>query len=363
MTWSMAISAPYRRRHQGCHAITLVELMVSLSVLGVLVGVLSGILNSVSRGWTYSTARIGEFRQAREAFESMNRRLREATLNTYLDYFDATGLSRTPATAASFVPVRYGRASELRFLAGPASGMGLPVPTVSHAVFFAAPTGYTSGPTTFSGLDSVLNTRGYYVEWNDDVSIPAFIAPSKPRLRYRLMEFQQPSEQLSVFKYTEANPAYAGKEWFVDAFKKTPVPSRVIAENIVALIIQPKLAPADEKQLRDSGVIGSGVPAGTALAPNYLYDSTLGSSVPALNPKHQLPPVLSVTLVAVDEREVARLPSSELPLQTDLTARFLKAADFATDLAWLTQTLGAQGVVCRVFSTELRINAAKWSRE
>jgi uncharacterized protein (TIGR02599 family) len=359
----MSIGLQPCRLRRGRLALTLVELMVSLSVLGVLVGVLAGIFNSVSRSWTYSTARIGEFREAREAFESMNRRLREATLNTYLDYLDSNGLSRTPATAATFVPVRYGRASELRFLAGPASDMGLPQTTGSHAVFFAVPNGYTNNSATFSGLDSLLNTWGYYVEWNDDLSVPAFLTPQRPRLRYRLMEFQQPSEQISVFAHTQANSAYTGKDWFLDAFKNQPVPSRVLAENIVALIIQPKLASADEKQLRDSGVIGGGVPPGTALAPNYLYDSTLGSNVPALNSRHQLPPVLSVTLVAVDERELARLPNSELPLQTDLASRFRKAGDHAADLAWLTETLRAQGVVCRVFSTELRINAAKWSRE
>lgn len=187
------------------------------------------------------------------------------------------------------------------------------------------------------------------------------------RWRYRLMEFQQPSQRITVFPLTQAQPGYKGKEWFLDAFKAQEPPARVLAENVVALILQPKLAAAEEKRLKDAGIIAANAPAGTALAPGYLYDSVASSGVPELNPKHQLPPVLSVTLVALDEREWTRRLASNAgaldALRTLLASRFSDAGRLSGDLAALTHFLRDQGVVSRMFSTDLRINAAKWSRE
>jgi uncharacterized protein (TIGR02599 family) len=71
----------------------------------------------------------------------------------------------------------------------------------------------------------------------------------------------------------------------------------VLADNIIALIILPKLAPADRTGSTDYI---------KDLSPNYLYDSWRilaqdPSSISRSARFNQLPPIVQVTMIAIDE--------------------------------------------------------------
>ena len=196
-----------------------------------------------------------------------------------------------------------------------------------HAVFFQAPLGSVNDRSDYAGRDTLLNTCGYYVEFNSNAPLrPAFINAMTPvpaaRCRYRLMELVEPSESFSLYGLEAAaggNGSYHAMTWFSSLIYPTGFsagggsrPVSVAAENIVALIILPRLSPGDEKV----GNYNDG-----SLSPSYLYDSTAAAATqsttdPNLNPKNQLPPVLQVTMVAVDEGSFARFEAAKPPRQT-----------------------------------------------
>jgi uncharacterized protein (TIGR02599 family) len=116
---------------------TLAELLVASAILALLVVLLLTMVNQTSKTWKSTSGKIEEFRGARDAFDTITRRMGQATLNTYLDY----------VTNSSGVPVSYGRQSELRFLSGTTTNILSSLalsnqPTMS--VFFQAPNGFST---------------------------------------------------------------------------------------------------------------------------------------------------------------------------------------------------------------------------
>jgi uncharacterized protein (TIGR02599 family) len=356
---------------------TLVEMLVAMSIVTLMLVMLLTISNNISATWKRTAAKTEQFREARMGFEAMTRRLSQATLNTYWDYDN-------PAA-----PTRYIRQSELRFISGPANSVISAGSTqrFSHCVFFQAPLGFTTN-SAYSGLENLLNTWGYYVEWNnDDQQVPDFIATAanrnaQRRWRFRLMEFMQPADQMNLYHFTSGltsgtsgtpkNNSYTGTDWFSPAVNATPPPAYVLAENIVALVILPKLAEADQQ---------SGGYNDASLAPNYLYDST-GKSMSTtekkdLNPTNQLPPVVQVTIVAVDEVSMIRYLSRTDPANNGnapslpIDNYFSKADQYDRDLlvdptdgsTSLSEVLIGEQLNYRVFTTSVVMKGAKWSRE
>ena len=140
----------------------------------------------------------------------------------------------------------------------------------------------------------------------------------------------------------------------------------MLAENVVALIILPKLSPGDQ---------AAGSYTDSSLAPNYTYDSTLpgaGSTDPNLDSQTQLPPLVTVTIVAVDETSYSRFQGTSTAMPTNLTPNslFQNAGDtkdatnagFARDLQTLEGNLQVDHLSYRVFTTDVSIKSAKWSR-
>ena len=327
-----------------------------MSVLALLLVVMAAILNQTTTAWRSTRGKIEQFRQARDAFESMGRKISQSTLNTYWDYLDASGAARTAANSGTFVPVRYARQSELRFISGPAlagTATGAP-PRPTHSIFFVAPLGEVDD-SNYSGLQNLLNTWGYYVEYEDDSKLrPDFVTiPTKSR--FRLMELMQPSEAMTLYSYTSGNSTYAGKEWFTDALAGTSPPVHVLAENVIALVLLPKLTPQEDS-------------TGTLLSPSYTYDSTVKRATAAINSKNQLPPVVQITMVAIDETSANRMTAADnADLQTELGKRFTgsdqSASQYADDLTKLEQYLVDKRINYRIFTTNVSIKGAKWSRE
>lgn len=337
-------------------AFTLVEMMVSMSILSLLVICLVQIVNSAGSAWSTSRTKVEQYRAAREAFQSITRRLSYATLNTYWDYeYTGSGTQQNPS--------KYVRKSELRFLCDETAVLATraqmpPAKRPGHCVFFQAPAGITSDD--YRGLDTSLNTFGFYVEFGSDKPFqPPFISSAglPERHRYRLFQSTLVSEQLNVY----ATPT--SLNW-VSVPMATPTVDRpggakaILAENVICLLLHPKTAPEED-------------PTGTALAPSYAYDSTKSRPAP-FDSFHQLPPLIQVTMIALDETSAARIDSGEaapplIPPGLFSTTEDRSAQHFVEDLATLENALSnpATGprLNYRVFTTNVSVRAAKWSRE
>lgn len=389
-------------------AFTLVELIVSMVVLTLLLVLFEQLTSDTQKTMSTTMGRLEQFRGARQAFEGITRRLGQATLNTYWDYSYSGNNS---------VPTGYMRQSELRFISGSTLALGIapsdhPLNRPTHAIFFQAPLGLVANAADYHGLNHLLNTWGYCIEYGDDSQLrPGFLAgldrPPPLRYRFRLVELQEPSESFSLYLKEAAlntgpnasggNAAYTQKDWFSTALGDIPKssdakpptrPVHVLAENVVALIILPKLTKADQKTASGDALYDD-----SSLSPFYLYDSTSTSNngktspnyspptpdTPAarvdLNPKNQLPPVVQVTMVAVDEASYARFqtrlpdpaaaPDFKFPTAAESQNYRVKDANGNDrgDLKKLQDTLQSNRLNYRVFTTDVSLKAAKWSRD
>ena len=352
-------------------AFTLVEVLVSAAIVVVLMGIMISMTDQTQRLMRSTSAKVEQFQVARVGFEAMTRRLAQATLNTYWDYkYGKNGLPET-----------YQRSAELRFatgltttLTGGSGANGNIRP--GHGVFFHLPNGSVEDQVAFGSLDHLINVAGYFVEIGSDKdTLPAFLEKFVPaRKRYRLMEMMQPSEKLKTYKYDIASsPAY----WFAPLVTGTDRPVRVLAENVVALIVLPRLSVADEVQwMRDTGKDPKDAKNRPVLAPLYSYDTTNDKVVdPVLNPRNQLPPVIQVAMVAVDEPGGKLLEDkfgSDPYLGINYSSLFrdpkILEDDPATsapndgDLSKLEAILTKNRVTYRIFTTNVSVRGAKWSR-
>ena len=167
-------------RSGSSHAgFSLVEILVSLAVLAILLLINVQVIDQVQSTWAASNARVSQFREARTAFDILVRNISQATLNTYGDYnssYVATAATNAGATTA--ITTSYLRKSELQFICGASTGLlngggGDNFP--GHAVFFQAPLGISENPA-YVGLDRLLCSRGYFVQFSSDAPfIPTFL--------------------------------------------------------------------------------------------------------------------------------------------------------------------------------------------
>jgi len=451
--------------HRKLHAFSLLELLVSMAVLVILLLILMSIVDFITKSTTSATAQVGQYRESRRAFDTIARRISQATLATYGDAFSRAQWSGVPITR--FVTGQYqiaDRTSELRFVSSNIKALMASNPTenswplrFTHSVFFQAPLGFSQTSSNNTTVDITLNdlrlnTWGYFIEYGDEDET-SFPRPSIlqntgtiGRSRYRLMELMEPCEELTIYKYTSGwktwpredagrsyngitnsesyytknglltygtllqfgqtrtenygagkggamEPNLTGLEWLHVPIttreygnsngKSTPLRYRVLAENIIALVLLPQLSVQDETSL---SVIAAGTrTAGTYLAPNYTYDSSsmvanaqlqlataAGAAWRKINPRHQLPPIIRITMVAIDEKSASRLAKEEQTnnalqrmLRDDLfqVNRNNNAMDYSTDMRTLENFLKSKNINYRVFTTSVNINAAKWTRD
>ena len=386
-------------RSAAGRAFTLIELLVSVTFLVILMLVVSQVIGIVQRTWVRANSRVSQFREARQAFDTLSRSLSQATLNNYWDNeFDISG---TDAAGQQITLAKdYFRQSELQFICGPTSTV---IPAAAgnaqnypgHAVFFQAPLGIASLVATAAqgGNNQVVNTenmvnllcgRGYFVEWGTDATFrPAFLdalnnaVPVRSRLR--LMEYSPTAEKNRIYD-TNLRPITAhSKEWYEDVLNtgvqsaqetaQTRAFTRPIAENIIALVISPQLE-----------ATGNTTVSPSAIAPLFIYDSTLkvnpGSSPvnnSAQGTQHLLPPLLKVSMVALDERSgefLAREENSQMrtELLTAIAGKLQSAASLVEELdgeqgktGTLVQLLLDKKLNYRIFSTTIALKQSRWS--
>lgn len=366
-------------------AFTLVEVLVAAGIIVVIMVVLLQMTDQTQRLVKATSSKVEQFQDARVAFESMTRRLAQATLNSFWDYtYDKDGL-----------PNGYARKAELRFHSGPMQAIAGSNTTQwpGHGVFFQAPLGSVTDTTKLGAMDHLMNSWGYFVEVGTDANqYPGFLSTTvTPRKRYRLMEFMEPSEKMSVYRFqNDIN----NRLWFSQsiAIGSATRPVRVLAENVVALILLPRLAVADEKRINATtppvltGEIGSQSYEYTSLKtgnynPTKAENQTTNN--PVLNTMNQLPPVVQVVMVAIDEPSAKRLEDlygTDALLGIGTSPDALTGANLFTDPKKLNDTAnGTAGDLTRlqnllsssakpnirasyrVFSTNVTIKGAKWS--
>ncbi len=433
-------STPSPRPSKPRDGFTLVELIVSTALIAGIMVLLLGTVDQTQRLWQRQQSKTSQFQSARAAFESMSRRLSQATLNTYWKPHQVV----TGTEANNY---RFRRQSDLQFISGPMTRFlkaTAPVKNLNdpidenyptHSLFFAAPLGFTSyidksvpsaSLQQFRSLDSTLTGCGYFIEFGDDANVPAALRnatpPYPPRLRYRLMELTEPAERFNIYSRpmddsrlidprivdettTSSTANYYGGMvdtlrvpitswvrplWMKNLFTKEVVSgssmyrfpfARPIAENVVALIVLPKLA------VKDRVKVGTKTPDADVLelAPKYQFDSwrvlsgaTVKDTVTNANVDNRardnlLPPIVQLTMVVIDEPSAIRMSlkqtgkpdwankpsalfqdgSSEKKYLSDITELEKRITDYNNN----------GRVQYRIFTTDVVIRGSKWSRD
>jgi len=355
---------------------TLVEMLVAITVLSVLLVLAAQVITRTSSVWMYSNYKMTQGRDARVAFSSLVARLGEATVDQYYGYTNYVS-----GTAA--LPGNYLRRSELRFASGLATNL-IPTTTVvngvgmtnlvTDATFFVAPLGIVTNTTLYAHLPSLLNVCGYYVQWsNIDSERPSPPLPTGNGIyRFRLMQFVQPSESMSVYSQTipfsGANvngnyPLYTNlvtsPSWQITALQNSYQGIHPLANNVVALLLLPATNVVDS-----SGV----------LATNFLYNTEKANTgaTGATTSLNRTPPVMRVVMYTIDEKSALRLTQSATvpPLYVySGSGLFVNSSKLYTnsttgdigDLARFEATLTANKLTYRRFDAAVELPRQPWN--
>ena len=334
--------SPVRTRRSG---FTLIELMVASAILAMMVGLFFVVISQMTGGIKTSTAKMDAFQSARTGFEAVSRTLGIASLNTYWDYFDS---SRNPRGAnANFTPALYGRQSDLHFLTKTQPFFSAPgsLEPVGHSLFFQAPLGYFSD-TIAAKPPGSLNPSGFFVAFGNDPTKPG-LTELKERPRFRLYQWLPSSESLTVDPSTGR---LTDSDWIAPTSGVRP-----LAENIIAFVVR--------------------VPAITATgystnATDYGWDSLtpwVSGDQPAQ--MHQLPPLVNITMVAIEEAAANRLAGTASTAATaasalgiaNLSSRFRTASEYDNDLDAIGSALSSKNIPYRIFTTTVPLRGSRWS--
>jgi uncharacterized protein (TIGR02599 family) len=334
--------------------------MLSTVVLAIMLMLIAQIIGQTQRSWRAASSRLSQFREARIAFDTIARNLRQATLNSYRDYqYESTGKNYPAENTPKEAPKKYVRMSELAFKSGSAgrlvTSLGSVGQPVGHAVFFQAPLGVTDDER-YEGLKHLLCARGYFVVFGNNSSyLPDGLAERlRPTDKLRLMEYQPPAERNQIY----ANPA----DWIdVGAAGGTDY-LRPVSENIAALIVSPRLAGGDELV-----EFGGQKQSPTVIAPDFSYDSTqfnqaLASAGNPQGSQHLLPPVVRITMIALDDSSMGKLlDSGTSDVLSASGASFTSAARYESDLQSLQNYLNNKRLNYRIFEASVVIPASRYS--
>jgi len=372
------------RRRFGPQAFSLLEILLATTILLMLMVVLFQTVGMMAATWKTSGGQVSAFDNARSAFGTIGETLARATLNTYVDYVDQVGLPRTAANTLTFVPDHYARNSELHFLCGPAADFSMETGSEGYApgdaIFFQAPYGYSdfsdqSSTGDLTRLSRALNNIGFQIKYGlpDSRTLPAWVGTlfGSKTYRFQLLEYVQPTEKIQT--YTATQSANYSLSWLIAWFVGTPPPrARVLAEDVLLLLLRPRLSPDDEASLAAQiGTTYDTAATGSILSPNYCYDSRAwqtgyAGNVPAnlsATMRNQLPPLIDVVMICADRRSLARLdlstPTPPAMLQVPASL-FKKSANLEQDLAVYAQQLSAAHIRFHTFRTCVQVQGGKW---
>jgi len=339
---------------------SLLEMMVAMVILSVLMLMLTVLLDQVQKSWRYAESRISQFREARVAFDLMTKNIGQASLNTYwnLKDDDSDGLYDG-----------YYRTTELHFLTLTAAEMGSSTnqKPVGQGIFFQAPLGFSG---QYRNLNNLFNGRGYFVSFGSDKRFKPSFVDSEDRFRFRLMEFRPPAEANQIFEdgraEREKGEAQVFNSWYKQALAGVgegdfEAHLNPIAENILTLIVSP----------RDSMEVTTAARTDTysKIAPDFKFDSnkkpaSSGGKDDFSDFSQQVPPLVRVTMVAIDESAAVRY-AKEGTMPTELTAPlnglFRNTKSYGDDVQKLSDELNKLKISHKVFSSMVMLRSAKWS--
>lgn len=331
-----------RLRFRRVVAFTLVELLVAMSILAILLLLLSQLLDQVQRTWNYSEGRVSQFREARVAFDLITKSLSQATLNTYwdLDYDESNN------------PTAYKRHSELHFLTiqGDSLGRFGNGTLTGHAVFFQAPLGFSH---KYRNLNNLLNARGYFLVFGSDERFKPSLVRAAESNRFRIMEYRPPAELNQIYVDGDAERSKGRPAEYSDWFKfDLEEYSHPLAENVIAFVVSPR----DTLETSD----GDRRDTYSRIAKEYEFDSSKHTDPKYLN---QLPPLVRVTMVVIDEPSAIRLEAENGGNMPNLFPQnlFRNTAEFDGDIEKLKSELSGKSLNHKVFSTMVAIRSSKWS--
>jgi uncharacterized protein (TIGR02599 family) len=332
-----------RRRMGG--GFTLVEILIALAILIMIMVAMVSLLNMTQNVSRNISGTLDSFEASRTAFDTIGRTARQATLLSYLGY-DKDPYGATLPTTNS-----YALKSDLHFICGAQTDLTLSDTGAgsSSAVFFQAPVGAVDAATLQSN-NSLLNATGFFLAYGEDPLRPAFLdnltAKPPPRPRFRLFQYLQPREKMTVYQYTislsnnipRPDDAFFGVDWF-----KGDVDDRrychVLAENVIALAILP---------------VTGGDPA-----PKYLWNSRDPDPAVAYS-HHRLPQSLKIAMAVIDEQSVIRAGFGSSPPALVPNGLFTETSKFDQDVKALDDSLVARSpkLNYRIFTAEIPLSVS-----
>lgn len=329
----------FLRRKPSPAGFSLIEVLAAMAVLALLMVVLFSAVNQTGSLWQRAKNQAGAYQSGRFAFDQITSTLAQSTLNVSYGYeYDDAGN-----------PKKYIRESDLHFVIDepPIDNFGQ-----GNAIFFQAPLGGTDLADA-QGLPGLLNAVGYYIIYGKDPGLPLSLE-SFDRNRFRLMQFIVPSEKLKVYEAQEKESDADPKAWFLDE-KLLEKNSTVIADNVILLLFWPRLSVEED-------------PKGDELTGDYRYDSRLPAAPAAQkSTTNQQPPMVQVTMVALDETGANRLEDDSTPpdvIKNALKDLFAESTQdsYTEDLAELEKRLNQAGIGHRVFTGTITIRESKWTK-
>lgn len=338
------------------------ELLISATILSVLFMLVVTILSGVQRSWSQAGGTVSQFREARRAFDIIKFNLQQATLNTYerlrfpnsedpfAPSFDSTTGSELDI---NLNPLGYVRYSELHFLTGHTTRILTHLPGIStrthpgHCIFFHAPLGYS---TEYRHLPTAINGRGYYVEFgHDNAYRPPFINGNRAaKYRYRLMEYAPPTENNTVYD----KEARSTTEWL----KNVATWSRPIADNVIYLVISPKLLNLSDPSTNPRSI-----------AKDYSYDSSGNPVTSSPNYQqepsdYQLPPAVEIIMAVIDERSAQNiaLRHGDSPPFNIFGFNIATDNQLQADLRAMETHLNSLKANYRIFNATIPLRNSRW---
>ncbi|MBE7157615.1 MAG: hypothetical protein INR62_04125 [Rhodospirillales bacterium] len=332
-------------RPPAAGAFTLVEMLVGMVVAIIFIGLMIGLTTQVGSVVRNANNKMDAFQSAQAGFDLMTQKLADATLNTYYDYDVPYGSTTAPS--------KYIRRSDLHFLVSQNAALAATFPEVNsnsgQSIFCQVPAAY-SNTAAYANIQGTLNACGYFVQFGSDKSFwpSAKNGQGTEHYRYQLMQSIQPTELNGIYGDFEGDhPEDVGTcQWI----KTLPAGALPIANNVIALIVWPRLSLSE---------------SATVISPNYEYNSRQGVPTPAnAAQSEQLPPILQISLVAIDANSAARLERGATKpgdIESALAGKFARTDHYQQDMQDLQAALVAKHIQYRVLTASITLRESKWS--
>ncbi len=159
---------------------------------------------------------------------------------------------------------------------------------------------------------------------------------------------------MQVLEPTEKNMFYSssGANAWISGSTNTAIP---IADNIIALIVRAQDPASDPPDISDTYSYDTYDPANSSPGPTNTQKAT----------SQQLPPVLQITMVAIEEASAQRMEqgsSEPNQIKTALAGKFSDPAQYDSDMKDLEQSLIDAGIRYQIYSGAVPLLEAKWTK-